>query len=182
MEFVTPILAFLALVLAWLAYKRSGAQARAIEEAGVDARRAAKSVATELGAALEVQKKLLARVAAGEKLTREMILEGQLWRDVSAAEGQRMLADERGLVLVDVRTPAETRSGILPGARLIPIDQLEARAGELPKSGVPILIYCAGGGRSAAACEHLSRAGFEGLHNLEGGFSSWTGPRAMPPA
>ena len=129
-----------------------------------------------------MQKKLLARVSAGEKLTREMILEGQLWRDVSSTEAQRMLAAERELVLVDVRTPAETRSGILPGARLIPIDELEARTSELPRTGVPILIYCAGGGRSAAACEHLARAGFESLHNLEGGFSSWTGPRAMPPA
>jgi rhodanese-related sulfurtransferase len=179
-EIVTPILALVALAIAWLAYKRSGNQSRAIEEAATSARRSAQNVASEVGAALDVQRKLLARVAAGERMTREMILEGQLWRDVGPAEAQRMLAEERALVVVDVRTPAETRSGILPGARLIPIDELEARTGELQKTGAPILVYCAGGGRSAAACEYLARAGFEGLHNLEGGFSSWSGPRAMP--
>jgi rhodanese-related sulfurtransferase len=43
-----------------------------------------------------------------------------------------------------------------------------------------MLVYCAGGGRSAAACEFLSRSGFENVFNLEGGFMSWSGPTARP--
>jgi rhodanese-related sulfurtransferase len=44
------------------------------------------------------------------------------------------------------------------------------------------LIYCAGGGRSAAACEFLASKGYTNLHNLEGGFGAWQGPRARPSA
>ncbi len=180
MEILTPILALIALLVAFLAYRRAGAHANAIEEAAASARRAAQNVASEVGAALEVQRKLLARVVGGERLTREMVLEGQLWRDVTQEEARRMVAEDRALVIVDVRTPAETRSGIVPGARLIPMDELEERAKELPKEGAAILVYCAGGGRSAAACDYLSRQGFESLNNLEGGFTSWTGARANP--
>ena len=77
-------------------------------------------------------------------------------------------------------TPTETAAGIIPGATLIPVDELERRAGELQREGLPMLVYCAMGGRSAAACELLSRAGFDGLMNLEGGFSSWAGARERP--
>ena len=57
-------------------------------------------------------------------------------------------------------------------------DELEARAHELPKDGKPLVIYCAAGVRSAAACEYLSSLGHDGLYNLAGGFAAWTGPRA----
>ena len=182
MEFVALAFALLAFAVASAALRKARAQAQAIDEAAAGARRTAQNAASEIGAALEVQRKLLARVVAGEKLTPEMVLEGQLWRDVSQDEARRMIETERALVLLDVRTPGETRAGIIPGARLIPIDELEARAKELPRQDAPILAYCAGGGRSAAACEFLARQGFERLHNLEGGFQSWTGPRANPSA
>ncbi|MND04317.1 molybdopterin biosynthesis protein MoeB [compost metagenome] len=64
----------------------------------------------------------------------------------------------------------------------MPIDELERRMRELPQTGKPWLVYCAGGSRSAAACEFLARAGHGEVMNLEGGFQSWTGPRARPSA
>jgi rhodanese-related sulfurtransferase len=82
--------------------------------------------------------------------------------------------------VLDVRTPAETTHGIIPGAALIPVDQLEDRWKEIPKDKKQLLVYCAGGGRSAAACEFLSQQGYDSVFNLEGGFSSWTGPTARP--
>ena len=85
-----------------------------------------------------------------------------------------------GLWILDVRTPQETAAGIIPGAVLIPIDDLESRRSELPRDGRKTLVYCAGGGRSAVACEYLSREGYGELYNLEGGFTSWSGPRAKP--
>jgi rhodanese-related sulfurtransferase len=178
-EILTLCVALVALLLAWLAFQRAGAQARAVEEAGTAARRAAQNAASELGAALEVQRKLLARTVAGERLAPDMVLEGRLWRDVSTEEARALIASEPSLVLLDVRTSAETRSGIIPGARLIPIDELESRARDLPADRA-LLVYCAGGGRSAAACELLAQRGWERLHNLEGGFQSWTGERVVP--
>ena len=51
---------------------------------------------------------------------------------------------------------------------------------EIPRDGKPTLLYCAAGGRSAAACELLSSLGYVGLINLQGGFSSWSGPTERP--
>ena len=80
--------------------------------------------------------------------------------------------------ILDVRTPQETAGGYAEGAILIPIEELEARARELPHDGKPVVIYCAAGVRSAAACDYLSSKGHDGLHNLAGGFPAWTGSHA----
>ena len=45
--------------------------------------------------------------------------------------------------MLDVRTSAETAGGVIPGAILIPVDELEARVRELPKDGratLPIVL------------------------------------------
>ncbi|MBK7878399.1 MAG: rhodanese-like domain-containing protein [Planctomycetes bacterium] len=101
-----------------------------------------------------------------------MIAEGRLWDDVDARAAHAPWKEGRWRVL-DVRTPQEMARGILAGALCIPVDELEARVKELPRDGTPLLVYCASGGRSAAACEFLSHAGFDELHNLEGGISAW---------
>lgn len=168
-----------ALVLAIIALVRAskGSDPK-LEELGNDQRRRIENLKDELAAELELQRKLIGKLASGAKLSAEMIAEGRLWQDIQAQQAIEMLA--RGNVhIVDVRTAQETRLGIIPGAKLIPVDELETRLRELPKDGKPKLIYCAAGGRSAAACEFLSRQGFEELYNLEGGFSAWTGPRAQ---
>jgi rhodanese-related sulfurtransferase len=82
--------------------------------------------------------------------------------------------------VVDVRTAQETARGIVPGALLIPVQLLEERWKEIPKDGRKTLVYCAGGERSAAACEFLSHKGYENLYNLVGGFLAWSGPTAKP--
>jgi len=58
------------------------------------------------------------------------------------------------------------------------VQMLEERWKEIPKDGRKTLVYCAGGERSAAACEFLSRQGYENLYNLAGGFHAWSGPTA----
>jgi rhodanese-related sulfurtransferase len=170
--------ALLALLVALIALVRASRPNAALEEAVLEAKRKAGNLADELAAKEANLRQLVALMAAGGKPTREMVLEGQLWRDVSPAEGQRMV--EQGARLIDVRSPSETAGGIIPGAMLIPVDQLEARKNEIPKDGKRTLIYCAGGGRSAAACEHLTSQGWNELYNLEGGFSAWVGPRTRP--
>lgn len=96
----------------------------------------------------------------------------------SIAEGAEMLTDTEGLVLLDVRTPGETAGGIIPGAILIPMQEIQARMGEIPEG--PLLVYCHVGARSAAVCEFLASQGRTELYNLEGGISSWTGEIVAP--
>lgn len=174
------ILASLALLVALAAWLRASSVKERLDSGRDDARRG-EHAGQDAGAQLETLKQLVAVLAAGGKLTREQVLEGRLWCDVSPAEGARLV--ERGtLRIVDVRTPGEVAQGIIPGALCIPVDALQARLGELPRDGQPTLVYCAGGVRSAAACEFLAQQGYAQLLNLEGGFSAWPGPRARPPS
>ncbi len=75
------------------------------------------------------------------------------------------------VIVLDVRTPAETTEGLLPGA--IEIDykapDFAERIAKLPKDKT-YLVYCRSGRRSARACELMAEEGFENLYNLEGGY------------
>jgi phage shock protein E len=73
-------------------------------------------------------------------------------------------------VWVDVRSPAETASGHLQQAVLIPFDGIEAGVAELQlDKGTPIYLYCASGGRAANAKVRLEAIGFTDVTNV-GGF------------
>jgi len=78
---------------------------------------------------------------------------------------------EDGAVLLDVRTPAEWSAGHAPQARWIPLDEIEARAGELDPS-VSVVAVCKLGGRSQSAADYLSSRGFH-VANLVGGMTAW---------
>jgi rhodanese-related sulfurtransferase len=178
MEIAALVIASLALVLALVALTKAAAFSGRIDEVELAAKRRAENVSQELESALTTQRELLALVASGATLSREMILEGRLWSDVDGAKARELVA--AGARVLDVRTPAETAGGIIPGAILVPIDALESRVRELPKDQRPMLIYCAAGGRSAAACEFLSHEGYMGLYNLNGGIGAWGGALTRP--
>jgi len=170
-------IAALALLVALVAKGQASKLAQAIEDGKGDARRRVENAREETREEVETLRRIVGRLAAGEKLSPEMVIEGRLWREASPDEGKSMVAagDVR---ILDVRTPQETARGILPGAILMPVQVLEERWKEIPKDGRRTLVYCAGGERSAAACEFLSRQGYENLYNLVGGFLSWSGPTA----
>lgn len=175
------VLAILALLVALAARSRATSFAREIEDLRTDVRRRTSGVAEESEQSVRLLQEMLAQVAEGQGLTAEMIREGRLWSDIAPQDGVALLEGENVAVL-DVRTPQETAGGVIPGAQLIPIDQLEERLREVPRDASKVLVYCAGGGRSAAACELLSQQGFSGLHNLTGGMGSWPGPVERPEA
>ncbi|MFN0244068.1 MAG: rhodanese-like domain-containing protein [Planctomycetota bacterium] len=177
MIYAALALAVLAFLIALSARSLAASQKRAIEDAQSDALRRVENLAEETEAKLALMRRVLAQVASGAKLTPEMILEGRLWHEIGASDAVAMV--QAGNVrLLDVRTPQETSLGIIPGAQKIPVEELEARVKEVPKDGRKMIVYCAGGSRSAAACEFLSAQGYDELYNLEGGFNSWSGPRA----
>jgi hydroxyacylglutathione hydrolase len=77
---------------------------------------------------------------------------------------------QRGeLVLLDVRGASEHADGHVPGSRHIPLGDLPARAGELPRD-LPVAVYCEGGTRSRIGASVLRRAGFTRLFDHGGGF------------
>jgi len=78
----------------------------------------------------------------------------------------------QGTFTLDVRTVEEWQQAHIPGATLIPLDQLAERYQELP-GGEPILIYCRSGNRSFQALTLLKGLGLENLSSMEGGINEW---------
>jgi len=163
-------------IAAWRLARRLGIAERELREVRLLGREL-QELRDEGGRALAVTRAHLAAVAAGEPPERNAILGGIAYRDVQPAEALALYDGSPALVVVDVRTREEYASGHIPRARLIPLDELEHRLGELPPRDAPILVHCAAGGRSVAACETLGRHGYTRLLNLVGGFHAWCGPR-----
>ena len=179
MEIGAILVAAGAFLVGFVALRAAGNAQRAADEAKEDARRRTEAALEQVEAKLADARRLLALVASGAKLDREQILEGRLWREMDTREAEVLVAS--GAVrLLDVRSPHETAAGIIPGAQIVPIEAIEERQREIAKGGKPLLVYCAAGARSAAACEFLSSKGHDDLINLAGGFQSWSGPRAKP--
>ena len=178
MSTLALILAAGALAVALLALAKATGARVLVEDAGGDARRRASNVEEALHGELEVLRAQVARLASGEAVNAEMVREVLLWRDVPPREAVQLV--ERGDVWVlDVRTAAEVTGGMLPGATHVPIEQVVARAEEIPQDK-DVLVYCAGGARSAEVCDVLSRRGFDRMLNLEGGIGAWPGPVEKP--
>lgn len=79
--------------------------------------------------------------------------------------------EPRDYIIVDVRTPAEYRSGHIPGA--VNIDHREIGASPPDVSADTLIItYCRSGARASVAQDTLERLGFEKVVNF-GGVSSW---------
>lgn len=78
----------------------------------------------------------------------------------------------RGCSLVDVREPVEFSECKIPGARSIPLGQIEKRHSEIDAT-LPIVVMCQGGKRGAMAMEKLHSLGLSEVKNLEGGILAW---------
>ena len=76
-----------------------------------------------------------------------------------------------GALLLDVREPDEWAAGHAPGARAMPLGQVQGRVDELPKDR-RIVAICRSGGRSASVTEALNAWGFDAV-NLAGGMRAW---------
>ncbi len=69
-----------------------------------------------------------------------------------------------GALVVDVRTPAEFKSGSYPEAINLPLQELSAGLGNLSKDR-PVVLYCHSGSRAALAERMFKKAGFQDVTN-----------------
>jgi molybdopterin/thiamine biosynthesis adenylyltransferase/rhodanese-related sulfurtransferase len=94
--------------------------------------------------------------------------------EVDASEGRALLESDRPPLFVDVRERDEWVEGFIPGAVHVPRGNLESRIETaVPDRDRDIVLYCAGGSRSAFAAKTLQDLGYEKVSSLAGGFTDW---------
>jgi molybdopterin/thiamine biosynthesis adenylyltransferase/rhodanese-related sulfurtransferase len=81
---------------------------------------------------------------------------------------------DSGPLFLDVRERDEWEEGHVPGAIHIPRGNLESRVEQAaPDRDRTIVVYCAGGSRSAFAAKTLEELGYSDVRSLAGGYTDW---------
>lgn len=95
-------------------------------------------------------------------------------KNISTTQFQKMLASDKEVFVLDVRTPAEVAAGAIEGST--PLDfygvNFKQELNKLNKNK-PLVVYCAVGGRSGQAMNMMKRMGFKEVYNLSGGIRAW---------
>ncbi len=95
-------------------------------------------------------------------------------KSITPQEAIRIINHEQAIVL-DVREPAEVKTGKILDSLTIPLAKLGQQTNKLEKhKNTPIIVVCQSGGRSSRACGILRKQGFESVYNLRGGILAWT--------
>ena len=86
---------------------------------------------------------------------------------------ERLRRGDRFLIL-DVREDEEVEHGLVPGARHVTRGHLESRVEDvLTDKDAEVVVYCAGGVRSAFATKTLEELGYSNVSSMSGGFTRW---------
>ncbi len=96
--------------------------------------------------------------------------------EINAAELRQKIKNGEDVLIIDVRTEEEFKSGSLAGAVNLPLDKLR-RDFSLIESGIgadkETVCVCRSGMRSGEAARLLEKAGCRNVKSLQGGILSW---------
>ena len=97
------------------------------------------------------------------------------YTSISMEEAVKMMEENDGHLLIDVRTTEEYNEGHIPDAISIPLDSIGSDMSELlPDKTQKLLIYCRSGNRSKQAAKKLSALGYSHVYEI-GGIIDWKG-------
>ena len=97
------------------------------------------------------------------------------YTQISQAEAKRIMEEETGYLIVDVRTEEEYAEGHIPGAINIPTESItDTKPEQLPDQKQKLLVYCRSGNRSRQASEKLAALGYSNVYEF-GGINTWDG-------
>ena len=93
-------------------------------------------------------------------------------KTISPAELQKILTENPGATVLDVRTPVEFAEVHAPAAKNIPLDELNPGALALDKNQ-PVYLLCRSGQRATKAAEKFTKKKFSQPIVVEGGTLAW---------
>ena len=93
--------------------------------------------------------------------------------EITVGELKRLHDGGDDFILLDVREPEELATASIPWAKWIPMREIPARIGELPREK-PIVCMCHHGARSERVAEFLTATGYDKAVNLGGGIDAWS--------
>lgn len=93
---------------------------------------------------------------------------------ISVNPRQARELQRRGVLLIDVREPAEWTAGMAEGAKPVAKAELEKSACfHIADAGQPVILICAGGKRSDACAAALVAQGYRTVYSVQGGTQGW---------
>lgn len=87
-------------------------------------------------------------------------------------EVEKMLREQSGSLLVDVRSPSEYASGHAPGAKNVPFGTIDEKVMEDLKFASTVYVICQSGSRSSIATQQFTKHGVNAI-NVFGGMQAW---------
>lgn len=95
-------------------------------------------------------------------------------KNVSPEEANKLITEKNEILILDVRTPSEFKSGHIKGAKSFPVDMLATSLKQLEAyKDKPVLVHCASGGRSPAAVKLLLKNDFKKIYHMNHGLKGW---------
>lgn len=99
--------------------------------------------------------------------------EKMTYKSISAEEAKKIMDEQEGYLIVDVRRDDEYAQGHVPGAILVPNETIREKAEEsLPDKDQLLLVYCRSGRRSKEASAVLAELGYSNVMEF-GGIIDW---------
>ena len=96
-----------------------------------------------------------------------------VYMNITAQEAKEIMDTQEGYIILDTRTQEEYDEGHIPGAIVLPYDEvLEKAEGILTDKNQLILVYCRSGRRSKLAAEDLVKLGYTNIKEF-GGIIDW---------
>lgn len=95
-------------------------------------------------------------------------------QDVLPDTAEKLIAERKDLVVIDVRTVEEYNMSHLAGAKNASFIDLEFEEQIAPFEGKPVLVHCTSGNRSLRAVQKMKMSGkFPEIYHLIGGITAW---------
>ncbi|MDN5844247.1 MAG: rhodanese-like domain-containing protein [Alcaligenaceae bacterium] len=114
---------------------------------------------------------LLIALISGGMLLWPSLSKGRPGGRIDLNEAIQQVNREHGLFL-DIRPAEEFKAGSIPQSRNVPVEDLDAKMGTLPKDK-PLILVCARGRAAQQVAARLRKQGFDQVSCLNGGLDSW---------